>query len=572
MRKYIKIAILGAVIIAGSSSCKKFLDVNQNPNNPTNSTPNIVLPQAILQTANSIVSYDTFGAWTAGYKANAGGYGGFGSQLTYQFTTADYTTMWTTAYAAINQTNFVINNTDATGPLKYYNAMARVLRSYLYQRLVDQYGDVPYSDAGKGINKLNPAYDKYSDVYKAIYAELDAAIAIMNTAPVTNVTTTVTAGQDPLFGGSVLNTAGISPGLVKWKQLANTIKLKMLIRTQKVAELSSWVTTAKATLPLTLDGYLTEDAILNPGFSASTSSQFNNRWSNYAWNINGVSAGSGLAQMPTPWIVSFYDGKKLSDVARGRAIYAEFGIATYQDINLVRYPFTGPATNQLGKDVDPVLRSLDGSVWYSGATSSTATPVARPNPISGTTANAAAGVVGVLKSAAMGNPLILASESYFLLSEAALINLVPFTDVSVDAAFNSGVTESFRYLYKNSAGTYVNSIAPATLFDNYKAANPTSPLVNISLAAGIPAKLEAIITQKYIAVNFIHSEEGFNEFRRTGYPKIELGSTDPIKSFASLKSTSSLPERVLYPAVEFQVNSNNVPKGVTSKTKIFYAK
>ncbi|RYG47411.1 MAG: SusD/RagB family nutrient-binding outer membrane lipoprotein, partial [Chitinophagaceae bacterium] len=76
----------------------------------------------------------------------------------------------------INQFNFVIANTDATGPLKYYNAIARVMKGWTYQRLVDQYGDVPYSDAGQGVGKLSPKYDTYDAVYKAVYADLDAAI------------------------------------------------------------------------------------------------------------------------------------------------------------------------------------------------------------------------------------------------------------------------------------------------------------------------------------------------------------------------------------------------------------
>lgn len=101
------------------------------------------MPQAILQAANSTESYNNFGAWTGGYKANAGGYGGFGTEWSYQFTTSNYNGMWTNAFGAINQCNYVISNTDATGALKYYNAMARVIKAYLYQRLVDQYGDVP---------------------------------------------------------------------------------------------------------------------------------------------------------------------------------------------------------------------------------------------------------------------------------------------------------------------------------------------------------------------------------------------------------------------------------------------
>lgn len=559
MRKYIKIAILGAVILTGSS-CKKFLDVNENPNNPTNSTPNIVLPTAILAAANTIPNYDNFGAWTAGYKANAGGYGGFGSQWTYEYTTSDYSAMWTSAFTAINQLNFVINNTDATGPLKYYNGMARIIKSYVYQRLVDQYGDVPYSDAWKGLAKLNPAYDKYSDVYKAIYADLDGAIAVLNSAPVKDLTVDVSLGQDPLYGGS--STAGRT----NWVKFANTIKLKILIRAKKATDLSTWVSTAKATLPVGSDKYLTDDAIVNPGFNAATATQFNTKWAAFSYNINGLSVGGGSSQMPTPWILSFYNGGKLNDDERGKAIYVQYKATVSQRIGLITITFEGPATNQLGYDIEPVKRAAGGSIWYSGLSFPAAT---RPT---GVNATRATNTVGVLKSAQMGMPILTAAESYFLQAEAALpgVNLVAGTP---SALFENGITSSYRYLYKNAAGTYINPTAPEALKDKYKADNPLSPLVNFGLnGADEEKQLEAIITQKYIALNFIHSEEGYNEYRRTGYPISVTGSSDPLKSFTSLKASDGLPDRVLYPAIEFQVNSTNVPKGVTTKTKLFYAK
>lgn len=564
MRKLFKIFILGTIVLA-SSSCKKFLDVNTNPNAPTSSSPTIVLPQAIVTSATAMNSYDNFGAWTGGYKANAGGYGGWGTVWTYNFTTDDYSAIFTNTFAGINQLNFVINNTTADGPLKYYNAMARIMKSFLYAKLVDQYGDVPYSDAGKGLENLSPKYDKYTDVYRAAFAELNAAIAIMNTAVVPNVTTAVTAAQDPFFGGSG------AASLTRWKQFANTVKLKMVVRAKNVADLSSFVTSAIPSLPTTSADYLTDDAIVQPGYSASIAAQFNPRWNTYGWDINGVATGTGLSNLPTTWIVSFYNGTKLTDNARGNAIYASFGANVSQSINGNTISFVGPATNQLGFDTEPVRRSQNGSYWYSG--------IGRASRPTGTTANAATDVGGVLKGASMGTVLMLASESYFLQAEASLatVNILPALNGSGATLFENGITASYNYLYKNAGNTYFFATPAATLKDNYKTANPTSALVNWSLATTDAAKLEAIITQKYIAVNMITSEEGFNEYKRTGYPTISAGSTGATATFASLKSgapaVDKLPTRILYPAVEFQVNSENVPKGVSPyTTKIWYAK
>jgi hypothetical protein len=58
-------------------------------------------------------------------------------------------------------------------------AMARILRVFIYHRLTDLYGDVPYSEAGKGyINgTLKPKYDAQQDIYMDMLSELEGAVA-----------------------------------------------------------------------------------------------------------------------------------------------------------------------------------------------------------------------------------------------------------------------------------------------------------------------------------------------------------------------------------------------------------
>ena len=64
----------------------------------------------------------------------------------------------------------------------------------------------------------------------------------------------------------------------------------------------------------------------------------------------------------------------------------------------------------------------------------------------------------------------------------------------------------------------------------------------------------------------INSDQAWNDFRRTGYPAIVNGSSDPNLSFASTQSISTrpdkLPSRVLYPTSELSYNNNNMPKDV----------
>ncbi len=59
-----------------------------------------------------------------------------------------------------------------------YN-MVRIWKAYAYMTLVDTYGDVPYSEAGKGyLEGINyPKYDKMADIYDDLYNELKTATA-----------------------------------------------------------------------------------------------------------------------------------------------------------------------------------------------------------------------------------------------------------------------------------------------------------------------------------------------------------------------------------------------------------
>jgi hypothetical protein len=95
----------------------------------------------------------------------------------------------------------------------------------------------------------------------------------------------------------------------------------------------------------------------------------------------------------------------------------------------------------------------------------------------------------------------------------------------------------------------------------YFTTNATNRLVRFGLATTDPQRIEAIITQKYIAMHMITSDEAWNEYRRTGYP-ISSGNGSPITDIASNKSTITnradrLPTRTMYPSTEQSYNAAN---------------
>lgn len=74
--------------------------------------------------------------------------------------------MWNSTYDNLQNYQYVLDNTVGSTEYAYYNAAAKVMKAYNYELLVNTYNDVPYSEAFKGTNKLQPKYDKAEDIYR----------------------------------------------------------------------------------------------------------------------------------------------------------------------------------------------------------------------------------------------------------------------------------------------------------------------------------------------------------------------------------------------------------------------
>lgn len=95
-------------------------------------------------------------------------------------------------------------------------AIITILETFSYQYLVDNFGDIPYTEA-LDINNVTPKYDDDEFVYNAIADNLQAAIATINT------------GQAS-FGPADLIYAG---DMSKWNKFANSLLLKIGTRISK---------------------------------------------------------------------------------------------------------------------------------------------------------------------------------------------------------------------------------------------------------------------------------------------------------------------------------------------------
>ena len=523
MKKILTYIMIGSLAL-GATACKKTLDINDNPNSPTSATPELVLPQSLVGTGAMVSTYNSGLTYPGGFFANVYGFGGYGATVTINYSAANFAGLWTSAYDVAEDYQYVIDNTTGDPALANSNALARIMKSFVFSKLVDQYNDVPYFEALKGAEFLTPKYDKGADIYKDLVAQLNLSIDQIEAAESASDVASISGKADPLFGGD----------MVKWKRFANSLKLRLLIKMAPVPELSGLATAEFAAFDNTL-GIIQDDALVNPGYTKQGGRL------NPTYNLLAADENNNrrvTSSLPTKWIYSFYDGNKLIDSARGKVIFRN-------------YPRT--ATNQLGQEnlASSVIPPAGSTAWYTGADFNT------PG-------------LGAVKGPAQGQVIMLLAEAKFLLSEAITRG---YLTGDAKTEFEAGIRSSISYLFENETGTVVGDVNKA--FSTYLADNDESFLVNFDLATTVDQRIEAIITQKYIAMNVINCDEAFAEFRRTNYPRVVNGSSNPTLTFASLQSTSTSPDKLItrlpYPQIEYTLNQGNVPQNVNIfSEKIFW--
>ena len=157
MKKFLFISILAA----GLASCDSYLDINQDPNSPTeeNITTDMLMPAAEMNVA---ASYGDYLRITGGYLTQVyAQYFGTSNYLDYsqfQMSAARSSSFYTQmTQRGQNNLKTIREKAAAEGDAGTYLA-ATVLRAFAYEALVDCYGEIPYTQA-LDENNLSPAYD-----------------------------------------------------------------------------------------------------------------------------------------------------------------------------------------------------------------------------------------------------------------------------------------------------------------------------------------------------------------------------------------------------------------------------
>jgi len=490
---------LAAVVAFAAASCDKdkFLDVNNNPNLPLAVPPTVLLTGAEATTGFAVGNElgrvtELFIQHTAGIANQPRTYD------TYQIR-GNYDNQWNNELYGGSLINLqqIINQTQETSPS--YAGVAKILKAYNFALTTDLWGDIPYSQALQGnldVPNLAPRFDTQQDIYEG-----NSALSVQSLFDL------VKEGLADLDKTSVLKPGAddlvYQGNLTKWRKFGNTLLLKLANtiskkdRTRATAIINEVL--GKGTAAIITDN--ADDFQVPYGTAVGNQNPF------YAYNYVNRPDDQMLSQR-------FLDSlNRLKDPR-----LAKFFTTTPTPV----LPPANPTVNTTG-----VVTPFGTFTGYDNGNTTATVPV-RANR-----SRFAAYVVGASGEAPVR--LITNFQRAFILAESALIL---GTAGDPQALFQEGIRASMT-----KAG-----LSAADITD-YFAKNASI----VTLAGSTQHKLNQIITQKWIAWTG-NGYEAYNDFRRTGYPRLAL-ATNP-----SSESPTSIPVRLYYPNVEISSNVANIPK------------
>jgi hypothetical protein len=222
--KSLKYITLGCVLVLSLGSCKKWLDVNTDPDNPNNQSTLIQnrLPwiEHFYMYSAGVANYRT--ACQAGvYYSNSGTQNTF--TTTWQCSNANSTTPYQTWFVAVSSNVIDLYNAAQKQGAYHYMAAADVYHALGFMQMLDLYGEMPYKEAATG--NPSPKPDDGKTIFNGCMAKLNEAISLFSK--------TQEAGTPALSSGDYMNNGDVN----KWLKLCWGLKARYMLKLSKKSDL-----------------------------------------------------------------------------------------------------------------------------------------------------------------------------------------------------------------------------------------------------------------------------------------------------------------------------------------------
>ena len=431
-----------------------------------------------------------------------------------------------------------------------YYAIGLIMKGLYYQLYTDQVGMIPYSEASDPDVKL-PKYDEQIDIYKGVIAELNEAISLIGSNTTTGEGVNLLRENDVIFNGD----------MQKWKQLANSLKLRMALR----AHGAPGEDFASAAVSEAISsGVLADTDALFESYN-----EVSNIWvehSSYGDIYYGFGA-AGQWKMGEPLInsLSSNNDPRLSFMSKpspGGTVTLDITEASDKQITFLKSTLDN-AGLVLDTDYSWTQTSNELTITMAENTNYVGLPLRLSPNIKGLFngnlfSSPADIVVNKSNEGKEISPFIVmsAADSHFMIAEAIVKGLA------------SG----------DAAGHYQTGLEHAM---NLWGASMTSDFSSSemgTLTGSVDEKLEKIATQRWIA-NYTNGYEAWSIVRDTGYPTsaITTSSDNSIRSLSG-EMNGGYANRLRYISSAYTSNADNIQAAVSKQgpdvktTKLWWAK
>lgn len=524
MKSLINSIILGMTTVAFVSCTGDYLEINSNPYQPGDLTPDgYGLSSAMSNIAGCVVSPDVNTAQFTDCLLGGpmGGYYADSKVSGWDNTISNYnpTDNWTNVFLKSDKiipvlyTNLTVveklcEESGDDMPLM----VANIIKVAAMSRVTDTYGPIPYSQIGKD-GKIETPYDPQDKVYDKFFEELTNSVNALNAKLVDNPDYTIPSSADYVYKGDVK----------KWIRFANSLKMRLAMRIVYADKEKAQARFVEAMDPV--NGGIMEQNDQNAMWdyfkSSSNPIYVASRYNSAEGSLTG--GDSHAAADIICYMNGYNDNRREKYFVKSEYDYPEY-VGVRRGIELSTF----------GKNARK----------YSGINVAESDPVIWMN----------------------------AAETYFLRAEAVAVHgfTNPHETMTAKDLYEEGIRKSFEQ-WGADLGYYLEDdySTPQTYNDPESVNSYSERLSEITVkwndGAAQEEKQERIIIQKWIA-NWTLGNEAWADYRRTGYPKLIPATAEGNKSGGKVDSELGA-RRMPYPADEYVSNKNNVLEAVSEYLK-----
>ena len=231
-KSYIAV-ISTAVLLFAFASCKKYIEVGDNPNQVIDPPLNTLLSTVTAKTGNNIFTVANITSYFTQHLANPAV---SGSTDTYQLT--DYSNTWDSLYYTMGDINELKKKATAAEATEQVG-VSNLLMAYHLDLVIDLWGQGPYTEAFRE-EILTPKYDDPEALYNSTLALVNEGLAELS-QPKDSTKVGLGKADDVIYNGDK----------GKWIKFGNLLKARLLNKLSKKASYNPAAVLAAVSLSFT---------------------------------------------------------------------------------------------------------------------------------------------------------------------------------------------------------------------------------------------------------------------------------------------------------------------------------